>query len=75
MHGEPDSLVLTYLRRIDAKVDRLTDDVQDLKHRMTSLVGQVANLHHGFANQSARIDRIELRLDRIERRLDMAALS
>ena len=44
MSGEPDSLVLVYLRRIDGKIDRLIDDVQDLKHRVTSLEGQVAGL-------------------------------
>ena len=44
MSEEPDNLVLVYLRRIDAKTDRLTEDVQDLKHRVTSLEGQVAGL-------------------------------
>jgi hypothetical protein len=29
MSEEPDNLVLVYLRRIDTKIDRLTDDVQD----------------------------------------------
>jgi hypothetical protein len=28
MRGEPDDVILFYLRRIDAKVDRLIDDVQ-----------------------------------------------
>jgi hypothetical protein len=37
MSEEPDNLVLVYLRRIDDKIDRLTDDVQDLEQRMTSL--------------------------------------
>jgi tetrahydromethanopterin S-methyltransferase subunit G len=79
---EPDSLILTYLRRLDAKVDRLADDMQDVKRRLTSLEGQVAAIHghiaglHGdFAGQSARLDRIEARLDQIERRLDMSAFS
>ena len=36
MSEEPDNLILVYLRRIDGKIDRLTDDVQDLKHRVTS---------------------------------------
>ena len=37
MSEEPDNLVLVYLRRIDGKIDRLIEDVQDLKHRVTSL--------------------------------------
>ena len=61
----PDSLALPYLRRIDENADRLTVDMQDLKHRMTALEIQVAG-------QSARLDRIEVRLDRIERRLELA---
>jgi predicted nucleic acid-binding Zn-ribbon protein len=68
--------VLDYLReqfaRVHIKLDRLTDDVANLKVRMTSVETQVALLHGDFANQSGRLDRIENRLDRIERRLDLA---
>jgi outer membrane murein-binding lipoprotein Lpp len=64
-------LVLVCLRRIDAKIDRLTDDVQDLKHRVTSLEGRAASIRGDMAAMSLRIDRIETRLDRIERRLDL----
>jgi len=80
MSEVPDNIVLVYLREIDAKVDRLTDDVQDLKHRVTSLEGEVAGLRSetarirgDLAAMSLRIDRIETRLDRIERRLDLVA--
>ncbi len=44
MSEAPDNLVLVYLPRIDGKIDRLTEDVQDLKNRVTSLEGQVAGL-------------------------------
>src|SRR5215471_2848890 len=50
MSQEPDNLVLVYLRRIDGKIDRLTDDVQDLKHRVTSLEGRVASLEGQVAS-------------------------
>ena len=59
-----DSLVLRHLRRIDAKADRLIDDMRDIKHRMTTVEESVAG-------QSRRLDRVESRLDRIERRLDL----
>ena len=62
MSAEPDNLVLVYLRRIDSKIDRLTDDMQDLKHRV---------IRGDMAAMSSRIDRIETRLDRIERRFDL----
>jgi archaellum component FlaC len=61
---EPDNIVLTYLRRIDAKLDRVIDDVQDLKVRMT-------NVEEGLAGVNRRLDRLEVRVERIERRLDL----
>ena len=64
MAEEPDNLVLVYLRRIDEKLDRLIDDVQDLKVRVTAL-------EEGQAGINRRLDRLELRVERIERRLDM----
>jgi predicted nucleic acid-binding Zn-ribbon protein len=68
--------VLDYVReqfaRVHVKLDRLSDDVGNLKVRMTSVESQVALIHGDFANQSGRLDRIESRLDRIERRLDFA---
>jgi len=65
MAVEPDNLVLQMLRRIDGKVDRVLEDVQDLKIRMT-------HVEEGLAGVNRRIDRVEIRLDRIERRLELA---
>lgn len=62
--SEPDNVLLVYLRRIDEKVDRLIDDVRDLKVRVT-------NVEEGLAAVNRRLDRVETRLDRIERRLDL----
>lgn len=64
MSDGPDSIVLRYLRRIDEKVDRLIDDVGDLKARVTQLEEGQAGIHR-------RLDRLEVRVDRIERRLDL----
>lgn len=72
MSDGPDSLVLRYLRSMDAKLDRLSDDVQDLKHRMTAVERQIGELFVGQAAIQARLDRFEVRLDRIERRLGLA---
>jgi cell division septum initiation protein DivIVA len=52
MSEEPDNMVLVYLRRIDGKIDRLIEDVQDLKHRVTSLDGQVAGLRSETATSA-----------------------
>ena len=71
MADEPDNLVVRYLRRLDEKVDRLLDDMREVKQRLSSVEVSVAHLHGDFAAQSGRIDRLENRLDRIEHRLDL----
>jgi hypothetical protein len=65
MTAEPDNIVLALLRRIDGKVDRLIDDVNDLKARTSAVEENLAGVHR-------RIDRLELGAERIERRLDLA---
>ena len=60
---EPENLTLRLLRSIDGKLDRVHDDVKDIKVRMTSV-------EEALAGVNRRIDRTEGRLDRIERRLE-----
>ncbi|MGP0061665.1 MAG: hypothetical protein ACLPID_20540 [Beijerinckiaceae bacterium] len=67
MVDAPDNLIFEYLRRLDAKLDRIIDDLNDLKVRVT-------NLEEGLAGVNRRLDRIEIRLDRVERRLELADL-
>ena len=64
MANEQDNIVLVYLRRFDDKLDRIADDVRDIKVRLTSV-------EEGLAGVNRRLDRIEMRVDRIERRLDL----
>lgn len=78
MSDEPENLVLVYLRRIDAKLDRVIDEVQDLKSRVSALEhGQarlrqdVAELYTAYPGIQVRLDHIESRLDRIEHRLNL----
>ena len=49
---------------MDAKLDRVIDDVQDLKVRMTAVEEALVGVHR-------RLDRLEVRVERIERRLDL----
>jgi len=63
---EPDNVALVYLRRIDEKVDRVIENVRDIKFRVT-------NLEEGQAG-ILRFDRVEARLDRVDRRLDLVEL-
>ena len=64
MVDEPENLILSLLRRMDSKLDRVIDDVQDLKIRMTAV-------EEGLAGVNRRLDRIEVRVERVERKLDL----
>ena len=68
MADQPDNIVLIHLRRIDEKLDRIIDEVRDLKVRTTGV-------EEGLAGVNRRIDRFDMRLDRIERRLDLVDAS
>ncbi|MFC3693454.1 hypothetical protein [Chenggangzhangella methanolivorans] len=65
MADEPDNMVLILLRKMDEKIDRLSDDVKDMKVRMI-------NVDEGLAGVNRRLDRIEARVDRVERRLELS---
>lgn len=54
MTDEPDSLVLRYLRRINATVDRLSSDMTDVKQRLTSMERQLGELRVDMAGLSGR---------------------
>ena len=64
MAEEPDNLTLVYLRRLDQKMDRVLEDVQDLKVRMT-------HVEEGLAGVNRRLDRMDTRPDKVERRLEL----
>jgi archaellum component FlaC len=64
MAGEPDNMVLMLLRRIDERTQRMAEDLQDLKVRVT-------HVEEGLAGVNRRMDRLEQRVERIERRLDL----
>jgi archaellum component FlaC len=64
MAGEPDNLILVLLRKIDERTARITDDLQDLKVRVTAIEEGLAGIHR-------RLDRLDTRVERIERRLEL----
>ena len=72
MSDEPDNLILVYLRRIDARLERMESDLVDIKRRVTALEESQGRLHLDYAGVQLRMDRFEERLARIERRLDLA---
>lgn len=56
--------IQTRLTRIEGRLDRLVDDVQDLKVRVT-------HVEEGLAGANRRLDRLDMRAERIERRLEL----
>jgi len=61
----PDNIVLQYLRHISTQVDRLVEEVSEIKVRLT-------NVEENLVVLNRRMDRFETRLDRIEMRLGLA---
>ncbi len=59
-----ESLILEHLRAIRASVDRLVDDMQEVK-------GRLGILEQQYASISTRLDRMDERITRIEKRLDL----
>lgn len=57
--------VTCYLRRLDGKIDRVLDDIRDLKVRMTAVEA-------AFVRVNRRLDTLEGRLDQMEHQLDFA---
>ena len=75
MSEAPESLTVIFLRRLDAKTDRLAEDMREVKQRLTGLevvVGNLAatELSH-YAMTAERVDRLSQRIERIEARLDL----
>lgn len=60
-------------------MDSLSQDIADLKHRMTAVeiqLGSMASTEQShYASLAMRLDRHDARLERIERRLDLAEAS
>ena len=68
MADQPDSIVLAILRKIDQRTERMAEDLQDLKVRVTSV-------EEGLAGVNRRLDRLENRVERIEKRLELSEAS
>lgn len=78
MTDEPENMILVYLRRLDAKFDRLLDEFGELKRRQNDTHSAVLALRRDqvadaetVAHVEARMDRFGERLERIERRLEI----
>jgi len=78
MTTEPDNLVLVYLRRMDAKLDRALEEIAELKlrqndtHRATlALRREQTSDAETVAHVQAQLDRLRDDIETIKRRLDI----
>lgn len=75
MSDKPENLTLVYLRRLDEKIDRMAEDMREVKLRLTALETAVGNLAatemSHYAIMADRTDRLTARIERIETRLDL----
>lgn len=74
-----ENLVLEHLRHIRGRVDQISEDMGDLKHRMSgleqamNLVKREINLSEETdARQQITLDKLAERIGRIERRLELS---
>jgi archaellum component FlaC len=65
MTDQPDNIVLAMLRKIDQRTERMAEDLQDLKTRVTAV-------EEGLAGVNRRLDRLDHRVERIEKRLELS---
>ena len=75
MSGRQDTEVLDYLReqfaRVHVKLDRVIEDVGNLKVRVSALEAEAGYVRVGLAEVNSRLDRMDARIERIERRLEL----
>jgi len=75
MNEDPENLTLVFLRRLDGKLDRLIEDMREVKLRLTTVATTLGNLAatemSHYAITSGRVDCIDDRLDRMEKRLNL----
>lgn len=70
MDDDSRKLVLVLLKRLNRKVDRLAENMRDVKQRLTAVETSVARVQGDLTAQSRRIDELDARLERIEHGLD-----
>lgn len=71
MTAETESLMLEILKRLQADMSELKQDMRDTKIRVGLVEGHVASLLVAQHHTNERLDRLSDRVERIERRLDL----
>ena len=67
--AEAENLILEHLLR--GQLDRMENDIGEIKSRLGRLEAGHAQIHVTLAEQSLRLDRLDARVAPIEKRLDL----
>ena len=72
MTDSVDNFILEHLNLLGNEVKaqgvRMDEQFESIRIRLSSIEGQMAEIHTDFAIMNSRMDKFESRLDRIERR-------
>ena len=71
MADEPENMAVAWMRRLDAKFDHMTEEMRELKIRMTAAETAIVAVATSTAGLQRSMDRLNDRVERIERRLDL----
>ena len=78
MTDNVENLIIEHLKHIRGRVDRIFEDMTDVKLRLSSLESAMVNVKREVtsgdetdARQQVSLDRLADRIERIERRLDL----
>ena len=78
MTDAADNVIIEHLRHIRGRVDRIAEDMSDVKSRMSSLESAMVLVKREVSagdktdsRQQLSLDRLNERIERIERRLDL----
>ena len=73
-----DNLVLEHLRHMRNKIDQISEDMREVKHRLAtvessqgSIMQHVGHLATSIAQQQISFDRLTDRIEHMERRLQL----
>ena len=66
MPDDTANLILEYMRKIGQKLDRVADDLSDMKRRVTGVEVNLVGVHRWLDQMDDRGDRIARRLELVE---------
>ena len=73
MKDKIEKTILTYLVRLDERLDRIEEHVRDLRTRQTLSEESLGQISRAYAGIQTRLDKLDDRLERIESRVERLA--